>query len=61
LLAPLALIYHGIGLFIAAFTISGAFTLGFVGDHDSLPHVQRLAVYTGDALEELELIYPYGV
>ena len=54
-LAPLALIYHGVGLFIAAFTISGAFTIGFVGDRDSLPHLQRLAVYTGEALQELEL------
>jgi len=54
-LRPLALIYHGVGLFIAAFTISGAFTIGFVGDRDSLPHLQRLAVYTGEALQELEL------
>jgi WS/DGAT/MGAT family acyltransferase len=53
-LAPLALIYHGVALFIAAFTISGSFTIGFIGDRDSLPHLQRLAVYTGDALDELE-------
>jgi len=53
-LAPLALIYHGIALFFAAFTISATFTHGFVGDRDSLPHMQRLAVYTGEALDELE-------
>lgn len=57
-LAPLALLYHGVGLFIAAFTISGTFTLGFVGDRDSLPHLQRLAVYTGEALESLEDALP---
>ena len=27
---------------------------GFVGCRDALPHLQRLAVYTGDALDELE-------
>jgi hypothetical protein len=27
---------------------------GFVGCRDRLPHLQRLAVYTGDALDELE-------
>jgi WS/DGAT/MGAT family acyltransferase len=57
-LAPLALIYHGVALFIAAFTISGTFTLGFVGDGDLLPHLQRLAVYTGEEVEELEAALP---
>jgi hypothetical protein len=59
-LAPLALIYHGVALFIAAFTISGAFTIGFVGDRDSMPHMQRLAVYTGEALQELETAFAVG-
>lgn len=54
LMAPLGLLSHGQGLFIAAFTISGKMCLGFVGDRDSLPHLQHLAVYTGDALDELE-------
>lgn len=53
-LAPIGLIYHGVALMIAAFTISGAFTVGFVACRDSVPHVQRLAIYTGEALEELE-------
>jgi hypothetical protein len=53
-LAPLGLIYHGVAVFIAAFTISAAFTIGFVGDGDSLPHLQRLAVYTRTSLDELE-------
>lgn len=53
-IAPLGLIYHGIALFIAAFTASGSFSIGFVGDRESLPHIQRLAVYTGQALQELE-------
>jgi diacylglycerol O-acyltransferase len=53
-MAPLGLLSHGQGLFIAAITVSGRICLGFVGDRDSLPHLQRLAVYTGDALDELE-------
>jgi hypothetical protein len=43
-----------VGLFIAAFTISESFTIGFVGDRDSLPHLQRLAIACRAALEELE-------
>lgn len=51
---PLACIYHGAPYFVASFTISGSFGVGFVGCPDTVPHVQRLAVYTGEALTELE-------
>jgi WS/DGAT/MGAT family acyltransferase len=54
MMAPLGLLDHGQGLFIAALTIGGKMGLGFVGDRDSLPHLQHLAVYTGEALDELE-------
>ncbi|AEF40677.1 WS/DGAT/MGAT family O-acyltransferase [Hoyosella subflava] len=50
---PLALLYHGVGLFVALFAASGRLGVGFVGDRDGLPHLQRLAVYTGDAMDEL--------
>jgi len=53
-LYPVTMLYHGIALFIGAFTTAGKFGIGFTGDRDALPHLQRLAVYTGDALEELE-------
>jgi diacylglycerol O-acyltransferase / wax synthase len=53
-LYPITMLYHGIALFIGAFTTAGKFGIGFTGDRDALPHLQRLAVYTGDALEELE-------
>ena len=53
-LSPLACIYHGAPYFVASFTISGSFGVGFVGCPDTVPHVQRVAVYTGDALAELE-------
>jgi WS/DGAT/MGAT family acyltransferase len=51
---PFALLYHGMGLFIASLSISGKMGLGFIGDRDALPSLQRLAVYTGEALDELE-------
>jgi len=51
---PLACVYHGATYFVASCTISGTFSVGFVGCPDTVPHVQRLAVYTGDALTELE-------
>ncbi|PPJ25534.1 hypothetical protein C5E41_19685 [Nocardia nova] len=51
---PLAIAFHGVGLFISVFAAAGRFNIGFTGDRDSLPHLQRLAVYTGRALEELE-------
>ncbi|MDQ6805210.1 MAG: wax ester/triacylglycerol synthase family O-acyltransferase, partial [Actinomycetota bacterium] len=53
-LAPIAILFHGVALFIAVFSTSGRFGVGFVGCRDTLPHMQRLAVYTGQALEELE-------
>jgi len=32
--------------------------VGFVGCRDAIPHLQRLAVYTGEALQELENAIP---
>jgi diacylglycerol O-acyltransferase len=54
MMAPLGLLSHGQGLFIAGLTIGGKLGIGFVGDRDSLPHLQHLAIYTGEALDELE-------
>jgi diacylglycerol O-acyltransferase len=51
---PLGLGYHGMRLFIAALTVSGTMSIGFVGDRDSLPHLERLAAYTGAAFDQLE-------
>ena len=41
---------------VVAYLESYADTLnfGFIGCRDALPHLQRLAVYTGDALDELD-------
>lgn len=45
---------HGQALSITAGSLSGRFNIGFLGCRDSLPHLQRLALHTADALEELE-------
>lgn len=51
---PLSIVSHGQALNISVGSMSGKFNLGFLGCRDTLPHLQRLAVYTGDALAELE-------
>jgi hypothetical protein len=51
---PISLIPHGQALNITVVTYAGQFNLAFTGDYNALPHLQRLAVYTGEALEELE-------
>jgi hypothetical protein len=36
---------------------AGGLYFGFTACHDRVPSVQRLAVYTGEALDELEATY----
>jgi WS/DGAT/MGAT family acyltransferase len=52
-LYPLSLLLHGNALNITCVSYAGTLNFGFTGARDTLPHLQRLAVYTGDALEEL--------
>lgn len=51
---PVSIPIHGMALNITLQTYADTMNLGFVGCRDRLPHLQRLAVYTGDALAELE-------
>jgi diacylglycerol O-acyltransferase len=51
---PVSIPGHSMVLNITAQSYAGTINLGFVGDRDALPHLQRLAVQTGEALEELE-------
>jgi len=51
---PLSLLWHGQALNITAVSNAGWFDVGFTGCRDSVPHLQRVAVYAGDALDELE-------
>lgn len=51
---PVSIPIQGLGLNISCISYDGQLTFGFTGCRDSLPHMQRLAVYTGEALDELE-------
>lgn len=51
---PVSLVLDGQALNITVVSYDGQFNLGFTGCRDSLPHMQKLAVYTGEVLVELE-------
>jgi diacylglycerol O-acyltransferase / wax synthase len=51
---PLSIPFHGYGLNITVSGYDGELDFGFTGCRDTVPHLQRLAVYAGDALTELE-------
>lgn len=51
---PLSIPFHGYGLNITLNSYAGTLNFGFIGCRDALPHLQRLAVFAGEALEELE-------
>jgi diacylglycerol O-acyltransferase / wax synthase len=51
---PVSIPAHGMALNITLHSYADNLDFGFVGCRDALPHLQRLAVYTGDALDELE-------
>jgi WS/DGAT/MGAT family acyltransferase len=54
---PLSVPVHGQALNITCVTYAGAMCVGFTGCRDTLPHLQRLAVYFGEALAELEVAF----
>jgi WS/DGAT/MGAT family acyltransferase len=51
---PLSIPFHGYALNITVNGYNGTLNFGFIGCRDTLPHLQRLAVYSGEALAELE-------
>jgi diacylglycerol O-acyltransferase len=51
---PISLIAHGLALNVTCQSYADTFNFAFVGCRDTLPHLQKLAVYTADALAELE-------
>ncbi len=51
---PISLIAHGLALNITCQSYADTFNFAFVGCRDTMPHLQKLAVYTRDALDELE-------
>ncbi|AXQ28271.1 wax ester/triacylglycerol synthase family O-acyltransferase [Solimonas sp. K1W22B-7] len=57
---PISLLFNGQALNISVVSYGGRFNLGFTGCRDSLPSMQKIAVYTGEALEELERVLGIG-
>jgi len=53
---PMSIPVHGQALNITCMTYAGMMCFGFTGCRDTLPHLQRLAVYCGDALVDLERV-----
>lgn len=51
---PVSIAAHGMALNITCLSYAGVMNVGFVGCRDAVPHLQRLAVHTGRALDELE-------
>jgi WS/DGAT/MGAT family acyltransferase len=51
---PLSIPVHGQALNITCNSYAGMMCFGFTGCRDTVPHLQRLAVYCRDALVELE-------
>jgi WS/DGAT/MGAT family acyltransferase len=55
-LFPLSLLMHGNALNITCFSYAGSLNFGFTGARDALPHLQRLAIYMGEAVDEIESV-----
>ncbi|WP_341917041.1 wax ester/triacylglycerol synthase family O-acyltransferase [Hydrocarboniphaga effusa] len=51
---PLSVLFRGQALNITALGYAESFTLSFTACRDALPRVQKLAIYAGEALDELE-------
>jgi WS/DGAT/MGAT family acyltransferase len=51
---PVSIPTHGIALNITCTSYAGSLCFGFIGCRDTLPRLQRLAVYAGESLDELE-------
>lgn len=51
---PVSIPAHAMALNITVQSYAGMLDFGFIGCRDRLPHLQKLAVYTGEALDELE-------
>ena len=51
---PLSFLSDGYGLNVTLIGYTDKIALGFLGCRDTIPHLQRLAGYTGQAFEELE-------
>ena len=53
---PISLLSHGQALNMTCLSYAGRIHFGFTGCRDTLPHMQRLAVYAGEAMQELKAL-----
>lgn len=53
---PVSLLFQGTALNITCVSYAGTLNFGFTGARDTLPHLQRLAIYMGEAVEEIERV-----
>jgi WS/DGAT/MGAT family acyltransferase len=51
---PASIVQHGLALNITCQSYAGSMNFGFTGCHSSVPSLQRLAVFSADAFDELE-------
>ncbi len=54
---PISALAHGQALNVTVMSYAGGLYFGFTACPDRVPSVQRVAVYTGDALDELETVF----
>ena len=54
---PVSLLFNGQALNITAVSYAGEFGIGYTGCRDSIPSLQRIAVYSGEELQRLEAAY----
>jgi len=54
---PISALAHGQALNITVMSYAGGLYFGFTACQDRVPGVQHLAVYTGEALDELERVF----
>lgn len=52
--SPFSLLLHGNALNITCVSYAGTLNIGLTGARDTLPHLQRMAVYMGEAIDEIE-------
>jgi diacylglycerol O-acyltransferase len=51
---PVSLLFNGQALNITGVSYAGEFNIGYTGCRDSIPSLQRIAVYSGEELDTLE-------
>ncbi|WP_418002228.1 WS/DGAT/MGAT family O-acyltransferase [Mycobacterium sp. PDNC021] len=51
---PVSLAFQGLGLNITCISYDGQLNLSVVGSRDAVPHLQHIAVYIGEALNEFD-------